>query len=139
MTDRKALDRQRLFGRSQSNVVAELSRHGSQLQQSNHYPPGDTDALVHLIGISMDKCCKPFRLFTADRRVIGERWRPAAQRVLAGRSLAGGAAPLLAPAIARRLEERERTIERWRVGHPDEDASAGSPFGGSRRFGSRLR
>lgn len=37
-------------------------------------PPGDNDALSHLIGISMDSHGYPIRLFTANRWVTGEIW-----------------------------------------------------------------
>ena len=93
------------------------------------------DKPAHLIGISMDKFGKPIQLFTTNRWVTGERWRPAAELVPAldrfDIELAHPSWPVnrwlvavlrcYRPVIAELLEERDRTIERWRAEHPDAD------------------
>jgi hypothetical protein len=90
---------------------------------------------AHLIGIAMDKFGKPIQLFTTNRWVTGERWRPAAE-LLPGLDrfdveLAHPSWPVnrwlvamlrcYRPVVVELLQERDRTVERWRNEHPDAD------------------
>ncbi len=93
------------------------------------------DQPAHLIGISMDKFGKPTQLFTTNRWVTGERWRPAAELVPALErfdiELAHPSWPVnrwlvavlrcYRPVIAELLEARDRRLEDWRHEHPDAD------------------
>ena len=90
---------------------------------------------AHLIGIAMDKFGKATQLFTTNRWVTGEQWRPAPE--LVGEldrfdiELAQPSWPVnrwlvamlrfYRPTITTLLEERDRTIEHWRGEHPDAD------------------
>ena len=99
-------------------------------------PPGDNDALSHLIAISMDRDGFPTRLFTTNRWVTGETWY-AAEDVIAmlGRFRIDHARPswptnlwitallrLFRPQIERLLRQRDAAVADWRRRHPDRDA-----------------
>ncbi len=95
----------------------------------------DEEAPTHLVGIAMDRFGAPIQLFTTNRWVTGERWRPAGEVVASLErfdiELAHPSWPVnrwlvallrcYRPAIASLLEERDRTIERWRREHGDTD------------------
>lgn len=96
-------------------------------------PPGDNDALSHLIGVAMDTAGAPVRLFTTNRWVTGETWYVAADvvRMLDG-FVIDHARPswatnrwitalvrLFRPQIIELLEERDRVIARRAAERPD--------------------
>jgi len=96
--------------------------------------PSGSEALSHLIGISMDKRGYPFRLFTTNRWVTGETWYRAEDVVeMLDRFVIDQATPswptnrwitgmirLFRPQIVRLLKERDRLVDIWQKGHPDE-------------------
>lgn len=96
-------------------------------------PPGDNDALSHLIGISMDSRGYPIRLFTANRWVTGEVWYVAEDVIamldcfdmdLAYPSLpvntwVGAMLRLYRPTIEDLLLSRDQTVDDWKQRHHD--------------------
>jgi hypothetical protein len=93
----------------------------------------DGEQPAHLVGIAMDTFGKPIQLFTTNRWVTGERWRPAVELVpeLEGFDieLAHPSWPVnrwlvalircYRPAIAGLLHERDQAVARWAEAHPD--------------------
>lgn len=90
-------------------------------------PPGDNDALSHLIGISMNAAGFPIRIFTVNRWVTGEVWYKAQDvKTLLDyfdMDLAYPSLPvnlwltamvkLFRPQIETLLEERDLTLAKW--------------------------
>jgi hypothetical protein len=98
-------------------------------------PPGDNDALSHVIAISMDAYGRPMRLFATNRWVTGETWYAAPDVVrladafridiarpnlVVGRWLTALVA-LYRREIAGLLAERDARIADWRRDHPELD------------------
>lgn len=95
-------------------------------------PPGDNDALSHLIGIGMDHAGRAVRLFTTNRWVTGETWYPAADVIRMLDCFAvDHARPswpvnrwvtamlrLFRPQIEALLAERDAAVRRWADAHP---------------------
>jgi len=96
----------------------------------------DGERLAHLVGIAMDKFGKPIQLFTTNRWVTGETWRPAPQLIPEldrfDLELAWPSWPVnrwlvalfccYRPAIERLLIERDQAVAGWREQHPGRDA-----------------
>jgi hypothetical protein len=91
-------------------------------------PPGDNDALSHLVAIAIDEVGHPVRLFTTNRWVTAETWYKAedVKRMLPCFHI-GHDRPsdllnrwvtdlvaLFRPQIERLLDDRDATIERYR-------------------------
>lgn len=95
----------------------------------------DGTAIAHLVGISLDARGRLLRLFTTNRWVTGEAWRPAGDLIpLAERfamragapSLAlgrwiGGIVGLFRPQIAALLRQRDARIAQFAGEHPGSD------------------
>ena len=96
-------------------------------------PPGDNDALSHLIAISMDKHGIPIGLFTTNRWVTGETWyRSADVSAMLDRfemDLAWPSWPvnrwitgmlrLFRPQILELLQQRDVAVDAWQADHPE--------------------
>lgn len=96
-------------------------------------PDGPNEALSHLIGIAMDGAGQAVRLFTTNRWVTGETWYTAADvtRMLdafvidharpswPSNRWVSAIVRLFRPQIEALLTERDATIARWSVEHPD--------------------
>jgi hypothetical protein len=95
--------------------------------------PLGSDALSHLVGISMDKRGRPFRLFTTNRWVTGETWY-GAEDVVALLDLfrithavpswptnrwVGAMLRLFRPQIEWLVRERDEAIRLWQAGNAD--------------------
>jgi hypothetical protein len=97
--------------------------------------PSGTDAICHLIAISMDEYGFPQRLFTTNRWVTGETWYAAADATAmldrflidhtwpswATNRWISGMVRLFRPRIADLLVARDQAVARWRESHPDGD------------------
>lgn len=97
-------------------------------------PPGDNDALSHLVGISMNAAGYPIRLFTVNRWVTGEVWYKAddVKKLLDhfDMDLAYPSLPvnlwitsmvrLFRPQIEQLLHERDEAVSRWEEKFPDD-------------------
>ena len=95
--------------------------------------PLGKDALSHLVGISMDKHGRPFRLFTTNRWVTGETWYAGADVIaLLDRFRITHAVPswptnrwvgamlcLFRPQIEWLVRERDEAIRLWQLGNAD--------------------
>ena len=96
-------------------------------------PPGDNDALSHLVGIAMDQNGRAVRLFTTNRWVTGETWYAAPDVVrMLDAFVIDHARPswpanrwitamlrMFRPQVEELLHERDATIRRWAAAHPD--------------------
>lgn len=99
-------------------------------------PPGDNDALGHLVAIAMDRAGYPIRLFTTNRWVTGETWYAARDVIrMLDRFEMDLAYPswpvnvwitnmvrLFRPQIEALLHERDRAVAAWQAGHADDNA-----------------
>lgn len=95
-------------------------------------PPGDNDALSHLVGIAMDQGGHAVRLFTTNRWVTGETWYVAEDVVrMLDSFVVDHARPswpanrwitallrLFRPQIVKLLHQRDAAIHRWAETHP---------------------
>ena len=95
-------------------------------------PPGDNDALSHLIAFSMDRAGFPVRLFTTNRWVTGEIWYAAADvSAMLDRFNMDLSYPswpvniwitamtrLFRPEIEDLLHQRDRAVADWQAGKP---------------------
>ncbi|MBI3706153.1 MAG: hypothetical protein HY246_00420 [Proteobacteria bacterium] len=103
---------------------------------ADHAPSnGETDALSHLVAISMDEFGYPKRLFTTNRWVTGETWYAASDVIdMIDRFVVEVARPnllvntwitamvqLFRPLIIDLIIERDAALARWRSSHPDEN------------------
>ena len=97
--------------------------------------PLGTDALTHVIGISMDKAGRPIRLFTVNRWVTGESWYTA-KDICAMLDLysithavpswptnrwIGAMIRLYRPQIEWLLRERDESVRLWQLGNIDSE------------------
>lgn len=97
--------------------------------------PTGSDAVSHVISISMDSPGFPISLFATNRWVTGENWYRAKDVVsmldnwqidhafpnLAVNQWVTGMMKLFRPQIVALLEHRDAVIEDWRQQHPDQD------------------
>jgi hypothetical protein len=94
----------------------------------------DSDAVCHLIAISMSPAGTPERLFTTNRWVTGETWYPADDAIaMLDRFVVNldhlrevnrwltAMLILFRPDVEQLLLERDRVVERWLAEHPDTD------------------
>ena len=95
-------------------------------------PPGDNDALSHLVGIAMDQGGRAVRLFTTNRWVTGETWYAAPDVVrMLDAFVIDHARPswpanrwitalvrLFRPQVEDLLHQRDAAIRRWAEAHP---------------------
>jgi hypothetical protein len=92
-------------------------------------------APCHLAAIAMTDAGEPFRLFTVNRWVTGETWRPAREAValldrfrvelvrpswVANRWV-GACLALFRPQVVALIETRDRVLAAWHRRHPDRD------------------
>jgi len=96
-------------------------------------PPGDNDALSHLVGIAMDQGGRAVRLFTTNRWVTGETWYAAPDVVrMLDAFVIDHARPswpanrwitalvrLFRPQVENLLHQRDAAIRRWAEAHPN--------------------
>ena len=96
-------------------------------------PEDETDALCHLVAISMDPVGVPIKLFTVNRWVTGEIWYTASDaRAMLECFLIDHARPswpvnrwisamirLYRPEIGALLDRRDAAVAAWRRDHPD--------------------
>ena len=97
--------------------------------------PSGSDALSHLIGVSMDKKGFPIHLFSVNRWVTGETWYAAADVIdMIGLFDIDHARPswpvnrwitamlrLFRPQIIDLVGQRDEAVANWRSKHPDRD------------------
>ncbi len=97
-------------------------------------PLGD-DAIAHLVAVSMDRAGLPITLFTTNRWVTGETFYAAEDVIrmldrfdidhthpcLATNHWISGVLRLFRPQIEALLLQRDDTIRRWQLAHPDRD------------------
>lgn len=103
--------------------------------QATELWPSGSDALSHLVAISMDDWGHPLGLFCTNRWVTGETWYPAGQVIrMLDRFAVKHAAPnwavnlwlsaivrLCRPQIAFLLRQRDAVIAAWQAEHPRDD------------------
>jgi len=92
-------------------------------------------APCHLAAVAMTDAGEPFRLFTVNRWVTGETWRPASQAIallerfrvdlvrpswVTNRWL-GACLTLFRPQAAALLQARDQVLDAWRRRHPERD------------------
>lgn len=116
-----------------AGIASEL-RPRVELMQGQPWPSG-SEAISHLIAVSMDAWGQPIGLFACNRWVTDETWYPAAavKQLLPGFSIdhahpswptnlwLGALLQLFRPHIERLIEHRDRVVEHWQSANPDSD------------------